>query len=98
MADGGKQGVQQPAQAAHPPEAPVAHPAVDHGDWKAPAAGFAQEQGPVVALDQHQGARLVTAEEAPHGEAEVEGEVVHSGAAGEGGPGSLLAGGGDGGH
>ena len=54
-------------------------------------------QRPVVPLDQHQGARLVAAEEAADGEAEVEGEVGHLGAAGEGGAGALLAGGGDGG-
>ena len=96
-AHGGEQGADEAAQAAHAPEAAVAHPAVDHGDGEPAAAGLAQQQGPVVPLDEHQGPRLVAAEEAPDGEAEVERQVGHLGPAGEGGPGALLAGGGDGG-
>ncbi len=79
-ADGGKQGAEQGAQAAHPPEAPVSHPAVDHGNRDSPAAGFPEEERPVIPLHQHQGPRLMALEEPADGEAQVEGKVGHLGA------------------
>ena len=91
----------QPPKTPQAGEAAVAHPAVDDRDGDPARAGGAQQEGPEVALHQHQGGGSEATEEALDRAGELEREIGHGtpvSEAGGGGPGLVLPGRRDGGH
>jgi len=78
-------------------ERAVGEPAVDHHHGHSPALRLAQDERPVVTLDQHQGARTDGVEEAAHGEAELERQIAEGRTLAERAAGAFLSGRRDGG-